>query len=133
MGFRPALSGGNLAKTMSAPVCVIIAHDPSFYDHLPQLFPHADARPWFTTTPGVAEETALRNGTLMGGYLIMAARALGLDAGPMSGFDAGRVEEAFLAGRGWKANFLCNLGYGDPDALFGRLPRLEFDQACRLA
>lgn len=133
VGFRPALSGGNLAKTMSAPVCVIIAHDPSFYDHLPQLFPHADARPWFTTTPGVAEETDLRNGTLMGSYLIMAARALGLDAGPMSGFDAGRVEEAFLAGTGWKANFLCNLGYGDPDALFGRLPRLEFDQACRLA
>lgn len=131
--LRPALSGGNLDKTMAAPVCVIIAHDPAFYDHLPQLFPHVDARPWFTGSEAVAQETAFRNGTLMGGYLIMAARALGLDAGPMSGFDKDKVEEAFLAETGWKANFLCNLGYGDPAALFGRLPRLSFDQACRLA
>jgi 3-hydroxypropanoate dehydrogenase len=131
--LRPALSGGNLDKTMAAPVCVIVAHDPAFYDHLPQLFPHTDARPWFTGSEAVAQETAFRNGTLMGGYLMLAARALGLDVGPMSGFDKTMVEQTFLAETGWKANFLCNLGYGDPKAVFGRLPRLSFDQACRLA
>ncbi|XDA98727.1 malonic semialdehyde reductase [Sulfitobacter sp. LCG007] len=130
--LRPAISSGNLEKTMSAPVCAIIAWDPAFYDKLPELFPHTDARPWFTGSEKVAHETAFRNGTLMGGYLILAARALGLDAGPMSGFDAGMVEEAFLAGRGWKANFLCNLGYGDPSKVFERLPRLAFDDACTI-
>lgn len=128
--LRPALSGGNLDKTMSAPVCAIIAWDPAFYDKLPKLFPHTDARPWFTGSEAVAHETAFRNGTLMGGYLMLAARALGLDVGPMSGFDAGLVEDSFLAERGWKANFLCNIGYGDPDKLFDRLPRLDFDEAC---
>jgi 3-hydroxypropanoate dehydrogenase len=130
--LRPALSSGNLAKTMAAPLTVIVAHDPKFYDKLPQLFPHVDARPWFTSTPGVAEETAFRNGTLQGGYLIMAARALGLDCGPMSGFKVDVVEQAFMADTGWKANFLINIGYGDQAALFGRLPRLTFEQACEV-
>jgi 3-hydroxypropanoate dehydrogenase len=130
--LRPALSGGNLDKTMSAPVCAIIAWDPAFYDKLPVLFPHTDARPWFTGSESVAHETAFRNGTLMGGYLMLAARALGLDVGPMSGFDVGMVEEAFLVERGWKANFLCNIGYGDPEKLFDRLPRLRFDEACAI-
>lgn len=130
--LRPALSSGNLAKTMAAPLTVIVAHDPAFYDKLPQLFPHVDARPWFTSTPGVAEETAFRNGTLQGGYLIMAARALGLDCGPMSGFKPDVVEQAFMASTGWKANFLINIGYGDPAAVFKRLPRLSFAEACEV-
>jgi 3-hydroxypropanoate dehydrogenase len=130
--LRPALSSGNLAKTMAAPLTVIVAHDPKFYDKLPELFPHVDARPWFTSTPGVAEETAFRNGTLQGGYLIMAARALGLDCGPMSGFKVDVVEQAFMADTGWKANFLINIGYGDPAAVFGRLPRLAFAEACEV-
>jgi 3-hydroxypropanoate dehydrogenase len=128
--LRPALSSGNLDKTMAAPMTVIVAHDPAFHDHLPRLFPHADARPWFTTTPGVAEETAFRNGTLQGAYLILAARALGLDCGPMSGFDKAKVRAAFLAERGWEPNFLVNIGYGDPAKVRGRLPRLDFDDAC---
>lgn len=130
--LRPALSGGNLDKTMAAPVCAIIAWDPAFYDQLPQLFPHADARPWFTGSEEIAHETAFRNGTLMGGYLMLAARALGLDVGPMSGFDPKLVEDTFLAERGWKANFLCNIGYGDPSKVFDRLPRLDFDEACAI-
>ncbi len=130
--LRPALSGGNLDKTMSAPVCAIIAWDPAFYDKLPELFPHTDARPWFTGSEKVAHDTAFRNGTLMGGYLMLAARTLGLDVGPMSGFDADKVEAAFLAERGWKANFICNIGYGDPSKLFDRLPRLAFEDACAI-
>ncbi|MBS1301407.1 malonic semialdehyde reductase [Loktanella sp. SALINAS62] len=130
--LRPALSGGNLDKTMSAPVCAIIAWDPAFYDKLPELFPHTDARPWFTGSEAVAHETAFRNGTLMGGYLMLAARTLGLDVGPMSGFDTEKVEEAFLADRGWKVNFLCNIGYGDPSKVYDRLPRLDFDDACAI-
>ncbi|KJZ18524.1 malonic semialdehyde reductase [Loktanella sp. S4079] len=130
--LRPALSGGNLDKTMAAPVCAIIAWDPAFYDQLPKLFPHVDARPWFTGSEEIAKETAFRNGTLMGGYLMLAARALGLDVGPMSGFDPKLVEETFLAERGWKPNFLCNIGYGDPSKVFDRLPRLDFDEACAI-
>lgn len=130
--LRPALSSGNLDKTMTAPVCAIIAWDPAFYDQLPKLFPHVDARPWFTGSEAVAHETAFRNGTLMGGYLMLAARAMGLDVGPMSGFDSAKVEEAFLAERGWKANFLCNIGYGDATKVFDRLPRLDFDEACAI-
>ena len=130
--LKPALSAGNLEKTMAAPVTVIVAYDPRFYDHLPKLFPHADARPWFSGNEALAEETAFRNGTLQGGYLILAARSLGLDCGPMSGFDKAKVDAAFLAGLGWKSNFLCNLGHGDPEGLFPRSPRFEFDEACRL-
>ncbi|CAH2600865.1 putative malonic semialdehyde reductase [Rhodovastum atsumiense] len=130
--LRPALSAGNVEKTMTAPVTVIVAHDPHFYDHLPKLFPHADAKSWFSGNPELAEETAFRNGTLQGAYLIMAARAVGLDAGPMSGFDKAKVDDAFLWDRGWKSNFLVNLGHGDASALFPRSPRFSFDEACVL-
>jgi 3-hydroxypropanoate dehydrogenase len=131
--LRPALSAGNIDKTMSAPVTVIVAHDPHFYDHLPKLFPHADARGWFAGNPALAAETAFRNGTLQGAYLILAARALGLDCGPMSGFDQTKVDEAFLSDRGWKSNFLVNLGHGDATGQYPRSPRLSFDEACVLA
>ncbi|MCS4245208.1 3-hydroxypropanoate dehydrogenase [Rhizobium sp. BIGb0125] len=131
--LRPALSSGNLEKTMAAPVTVIAAIDAQFFEKLPELFPHADAKSWFTSSPAVAEETAFRNGTLQAGYLILAARSLGLDTGPMSGFDKAKVDEAFFAGTSWKSNFLINLGHGDPSKLFGRLPRLSFEEACVLA
>lgn len=130
--LRPALSAGNLEKTMQAPVTVIVAHDLKFYDDLPRLFPHADARSWFAGNEKLAEVTAFRNGTLQGAYLIMAARAVGLDTGPMSGFDNAKVDEAFFAGTSWRSNFLVNLGYGDSSGLFERNPRLSFDEACRL-
>jgi 3-hydroxypropanoate dehydrogenase len=127
--LRPALSAGNIEKTMSAPVVVIVAYDPKFYDYLPRLFPHADAKSWFAGSPPLAEETAFRNGTLQGAYMIMAARALGLDCGPMSGFDKSKVDEAFLSDRGWKANFLVNLGHGDTEGQLERAPRFWFDEA----
>jgi 3-hydroxypropanoate dehydrogenase len=131
--LKGSLSPGNIEKTMTAPVTVIVAHDPKFYDLLPKLLPHADAKNWFSGNYSLAEQTAFRNGTLQGGYLIMAARALGLDSGPMSGFDSGKVEEAFMTDNGWKANLLINIGYGDPAGLFPRSPRLAFDEACRFA
>ncbi len=131
--LRPALSAGNLEKTMTAPVTVIVAHDPKFYDHLPKLFPHADARAWFSGNAALAEETAFRNSTLQGAYLILAARALGTDSGAMSGFDKSKVDEAFFATSGWKSNFLINLGHGDGSVLFPRAPRLDFEEACIIA
>jgi 3-hydroxypropanoate dehydrogenase len=131
--LKPALSAGNIEKTMAAPVTAIVAHDPHFYDHLPRLYPAADARGWFAANPALADETAFRNGTLQGGYLILAARALGLDCGPMSGFDQAKLDEAFLSDRGWKSNFLVNLGYAAPDSHAPRAPRLSFDEACVLA
>ena len=131
--LRPALSKGNLEKTMAAPLTVIVAHDLAFAEHLPELFPHVDARAWFSGNPALTAETALRNGSLQGAYLIMAARALGLDAGPMSGFDKQAVAEAFLKDTGWEPNFLVNIGYGDPVGLRDRLPRLPFESACRMA
>lgn len=131
--LAPALSSGNLEKTLAAPVVAIVAYDPRFYDQLPRLFPHnLDAKSWFTSNEGLAATTAFRNATLQGAYLIIAARALGLDAGPMSGFDNAKVDEAFLSDRGWRSNFLVNLGYGDPAGLFDRSPRLAFDEACVL-
>jgi 3-hydroxypropanoate dehydrogenase len=130
--LRPALSAGNIAKTMTAPVVAVIAYDPKFYDELPRLFPHADAKSWFVSSTALAEETAFRNSTLQGAYLIMAARAVGLDCGPMSGFDRAKVDEIFFAESGWKSNFLVNLGHGDPTGLYPRLPRLGFEEACRL-
>jgi 3-hydroxypropanoate dehydrogenase len=130
--LKPALSAGNVEKTMAAPVTVIVAHDGHFYDELPKLFPHADARSWFADNWSLADQTATRNGTLQGAYLILAARAVGLDAGPMSGFDNWKVDQAFLSGTNWKSNFLVNLGYGDPAGLHPRNPRLGFDEACRL-
>lgn len=131
--LRPALSAGNLEKTMTAPVTVIVAHDPKFYDHLPKLFPHADARSWFAGNAALADETAFRNGTLQGAYLIMAARALGIDSGAMSGFDKAKVDAAFFHDTGWKTNFLINLGHGNPSGVFPRSPRFTFDEACVLA
>ena len=131
--LRPALSSGNLEKTMKAPVTVIVAEDAEFHDRLPKLFPHADARPWFTSSLQAANEAAFRNSTLQGAYLILAARALGLGAGPMSGFDAKLVDAAFFEGTKWRSNFLVNLGYGDPSGVFPRLPRLDFEEACVLA
>lgn len=130
--LKPALSAGNTAKTMSAPVVAIIAYDPKFYDQLPKLFPHADARAWFAGSEALAEETAFRNSSLQGAYFIIAARALGIDTGPMSGFDKAKVDAAFFADSGWKSNFLCNLGHGDPAGLFGRSPRFEFAEACQI-
>ncbi len=129
--LKPALSYGNVEKTMSAPVTVIASIDHEFYEKLPSLFPHADARSWFTSSPAVAEETAFRNATLQAVYLILAARALGLDTGAMSGFDNAKVDAAFFAGTTWKSNFLINLGYGNPSKLYQRLPRLAFYEACR--
>ena len=130
--LKEALSAGNTEKTMNAPVTAIVCYDSYFYDKLGQLFPHADAKPWFTSSPEFAEKTAFRNGSLQGAYLILAARAIGLDVGAMSGFDNAKVDELFLFGTGWKSNFLVNLGYGDPAGLFLRSPRLSFDEAARL-
>ena len=130
--LKACLAEGNVAKTMAAPVCAIIAHDMEFHEHLPKLFPHTDAKSWFAGKPDFIESTAFRNGTLQGGYLIMAARALGLDCGPMSGFDNEAVDKAFFASTTYKSNFLCNLGYGDDKDMFPRSPRFDFDEACRI-
>lgn len=131
--LRPALSPGNVEKTMTAPVTVIVAHDLAFFETLPRTFPMADAKSWFSGNSAFAEQTAFRNGTLEAGYLILAARALGLDAGPMSGFDNAAVDREFFPDGRLKSNILVNLGYGDPEGLFPRLPRLDFDEACRFA
>lgn len=131
--LRPALSSGNLEKTLTAPVTAIVAWDGEFYERLPALFPHGDARSWFTTSPAHAEETAFRNSSMQAAYLILACRALGLDTGPMSGFDRQRVDDAFFTGTTLKSNLLINIGYGDTTKLYGRLPRLDFDDACGLA
>jgi 3-hydroxypropanoate dehydrogenase len=119
-------------KTRTAPVTVIVAWDTEFYERLPHLFPHADMRAYFVGNQKLIDETAFRNGTLQGGYFILAARAVGLDCGPMSGFDPAKVNVEFFPDGKWKANFLCNLGYGDRSKLFPRNPRLEFDEACRV-
>ena len=131
--LAPALSEGNLAKILAAPVTAIIGFDLDFHEKLPYLFPHTDAKAWFDGPREGRHEAAFRNGSLQGAYLILAARALGLDAGPMSGFDPAKVDEAFFAGTAIKSNFLVNLGYGDPSGIFPRLPRLSFDEAARIA
>lgn len=130
--LRPCLSPGNVDKTMAAPVTAILGHDTAFYDLLPRLFPHAAARDWFAENPALAEVTAFRNGTLQAGYLILAARAVGLDAGPMSGFDNEAVDRAFFAGTTIRSNILVNLGVGDAAMLHPRNPRLSFDEACKV-
>jgi 3-hydroxypropanoate dehydrogenase len=131
--LRPALMPGNVDKTMAAPVTVIIGYDEQFYEHIGFLFPdRAAARERFAANPANAHETAFRNGTLQGAYLIIAARALGLDTGPMSGFDNAKVDAEFFAGTSWKSNFLCNLGYGDVAKVRERLPRFAFEQAGRI-
>ena len=130
--LKPCLMEGNVEKTMSAPACVIIGHDMEFYERLPELFPHTDAKSWFVGNDDLIRETAFRNGTLQGAYFMIAARALGLDCGPMSGFDKEKVDAAFFAGTTIKSNFLCNIGYGTDKDLFPRSPRLAFDDACKI-
>jgi len=124
---------GNQAKVQQAPVTVVIGMDLAFHEQLPKLFPHTDARSWFAGKPAHIEATAFRNSSLQGGYLILAARALGLGCGPMSGFDAAQVDALVWAGTSVKTNFLCTLGHGDPAKILPRSPRLGFDEACRLA
>ena len=132
--LEPFLSEGNRAKTMEAPVTAIIGVDHEFYEQLPRLFPHADARSWFVGNQPLIDTTAFRNATLQGAYVLMAARAIGLDCGPMTGFDNAGVDAAFFAGTPIKSNFLISLGYGDASRnLFARSPRLAFDEACTIA
>jgi 3-hydroxypropanoate dehydrogenase len=131
--LRPALSPGNVDKTMAAPVTAIVAHDLEFYEQLPKLMPHIDAKSWFSNAPAEKKaHVAFQNGTLQGAYLMLAARALGLDVGPMGGFDSARVDAEFFPDGKWKSNFLLNLGHGDPAKLFPRNPRLSFDEACKI-
>ncbi|MBV8568198.1 MAG: malonic semialdehyde reductase [Methylobacteriaceae bacterium] len=131
--LRPALMEGNVAKTMAAPVTAILAYDVEFHEHLPVLFPHVDARAWFVGNKPFAADTAYRNGTLQAGYFIIALRALGLDTGPMTGFDPAKVDAEFFPGGTVKSNILVNIGYGDPSKLFPRSPRLSFEQIARFA
>ena len=129
----PALMEGNREKTRQAPVTAIIGYDVKFYERLLELFPHApDAKTWFNWSDEWAEMNAFRNGSLQGAYFMIAARALGLDCGPMSGFDMNAVNELYFKGTDVKANFICNIGYGDPAGLFDRSPRLSFDDACKI-
>jgi len=127
------MAPGNVEKTRAAPVTVIVGMDIAFYEKLPQLFPHTDARSWFVGNQPMIDATAFRNSSLQGGYLIIAARALGLDCGPMSGFNPAKVDADFWAGTTVKTNFICNLGHGDTSKLMPRSPRLTFDEACRIA
>ncbi|MGE5504253.1 MAG: malonic semialdehyde reductase [Actinomycetota bacterium] len=131
--LKPALMPGNVDKTMAAPVTAIIGHDLEFYERLPRLFPHADARSWFVGNDALIQATAFRNGTLQGGYFILACRALGLDCGPMSGFDNAKVDAEFFPGGTVRSNFLVNIGWGEASGLHPRGPRLDFDEACRTA
>lgn len=131
--LKPHLSESNRAKTMLAPVCVIVGYDLAFYEHLPRTFPHKDLKANYANNPQLAQENAFRNSTLQGAYLMVAARLLGLDCGPMSGFNKAGVDAAFFAGTNIKSNFICNLGYGDPSVLKGRLPRLGFDEVAKIA
>ena len=131
--LKPCLQEGNVGKTMAAPVTAIIGMDIHFFDQLPKLSPHVDAKAWFKDLPeNILEVIALRNSSLQGGYFMLAARAVGLDCGPMSGFDNAKVDAAFFAGTTVKSNFLCNLGHGDPSKLHPRAPRLTFAEACQV-
>lgn len=130
--LRPHINPGNLEKTMAAPCCVIVAYDTKFYELMPQLFPSRDFKPVFEGKDAVIDDLVRRSSTLQGAYLILAARTLGLDAGPMSGFNQETLEQDFFPDGRWKANFLCNIGYGTDEGLYPRNPRLDFDQACRI-
>ena len=131
--LKATLAPGNVDKTMQAPVTVIVAYDTAFHEQMPKLFPARDMKSYFAAqSPEAREQGAFMNSSLQGGYLILAARALGLDCGPMGGFDKAKVDAAFLEGTGWKSNFLLNLGYGDAQKLFPRNPRLAFEDACRI-
>jgi len=131
--LKDALAPGNVEKTMSAPVTAIIGYDKDAFEHLPKLFPHTDARAWFVGKEAFATDTAYRNGTLQVAYLIVALRALGLDTGPMTGFDADKVDAAFFAGTKVRSNILVNIGYGDATKLFARSPRFAFDDIATFA
>jgi 3-hydroxypropanoate dehydrogenase len=131
--LRPALAPQNVEKTMTAPVTAIVAHDLAFFEQLPKLMPHVDARAWFASRPAeLIEKTAFQGSSMQGAYLMLAARALGLDVGPMGGFDSKTVDAAFFPDSEWRSNFLVNLGYGDSAGLYPRNPRLDFDEACRI-
>ena len=130
--LEPHLSAGNRAKTMTAPATAIIGYDLQFYDYLPRLHPYADARSWFVGKDEIIRTNAFRNGSLQGAYFIIAARAVGLDCGPMSGFDNAKVDAEFFPDGRIKSNFLCNLGYGDGQRMRPRAPRLEFDETCKI-
>ena len=130
--LKPSLAPGNVDKTMSAPVTAIFAYDSEFYNELPMLFPHADAKAWFTGNVAYATETGLLNAGLQAAYFLIAARSLGLDCGPMSGFDRQKTDETFFTDTTWKSIFLCNLGYGQHDKLYPLLPRLEYDAVCKI-
>ena len=131
--LSPFLSEGNRAKTMQAPVCAIIGYDLRFYEHLPKLFPHnLTARSWFEGNDAHVQTTAMRNGSLQGAYFMLAARALGLDIGAMSGFDNAGVDKEFFSGTDWRSNFLVNIGHGDPSGVMQRLPRLAFEEYARI-
>jgi 3-hydroxypropanoate dehydrogenase len=127
----PCVSSGNYEKLRTAPITAVVAYDRKFFELLPRLYPRTDARSWFTANAALAEETGLRNSSLQGAYFILALRAQGLDCGPMSGFDADKVDAVFFPDRRWRANFLVNIGYGDRGRLRPRLPRLGFDEAGR--
>lgn len=129
--LKPCLDEGNVDQTMKAPLTAIFAYDLAFYEQLPKLYPQADARSWFAGKPAAIQSTAFRNGTLQSAYFILAARACGLDCGPMSGFNNESVDRAFFADTSYKSNFLCNLGYGESSKLHPRNPRLAFDEACQ--
>ena len=130
--LKPHLSPGNVEKTMAAPATAILAYDLRFYDYLPRLYPAADAKSWFAGKKEHADTTAFRNGSLQGGYFILAARALGLDCGPMSGFNNAGVDAEFFPGTDIKSNFLCNLAYGDQSGVYPRSPRFSFDEMARI-
>ncbi len=130
--LRPCLAEGNIEKTMAAPATAIIGYDMAFHEKLPRLFPHEDARSWFTGNPALIDSTAFRNGTLQGAYFILACRALRLDCGPMSGFDPHKTEAEFFPEQGITPNFLCNIGYGDTKRLHDRAPRFDFEEACSI-
>lgn len=131
--LKPALMPGNVDKTMAAPVTAIVGYDTKFFEHSPRLFPHADVRSWFSGNADFAERTAFQNGTLQAGYLILALRSVGLDTGPMTGFDNKAVDDTFFGGTSVKSNILINIGYGDPEKLFPRSPRFAFDEIARFA
>jgi 3-hydroxypropanoate dehydrogenase len=131
--LKSCLMEGNIEKTMTAPVTVIIGYDLKFYEELPKLFPHMECKSWFEGNENFSLETAFRNSSLQGAYFMLAARAMGLDCGAMSGFDAQKVDELFFKGTKVKSNFLCNLGYGDASKLYPRSPRLSFDECCKIA
>lgn len=130
--LKPCLAPANIEKSMSAPIVALMANDMEFYNHLPTLFPHTDAKSWFVGNEELIKTTAFRNGTLQAAYLMLAARACRLDCGPMSGFDNVKLDETFFKGTSFKSNFICNLGYGDPKDLFPRSPRFNFADVCKI-